>query len=134
MRLLLDTHTLLWLVAGEPQLSTTATHLLVNPANELLLSAATYWEIAIKVSLGKYRLSDPLADFINEAVRLYGLTIMPTTPQHAEAIVSLPHHHKDPFDRLLIAQAKVEDVALVSCDKAFDAYSVKRLWSTRDEA
>lgn len=102
--------------------------MLADPGHELLLSPASYWEIAIKVSLGKYRLADPLADFIEEAIRLYGLTVLPVTAKHAEAIVNLPHHHKDPFDRMLIAQAMVENIGLVSSDNAIDAYSVKRIW------
>lgn len=128
MRLLLDTHTLLWLVSGDAQLSKSATEMLIDPSNDLLISPATYWELAIKVSLGKYQLADPLADYIEEAVRLYGLTILPITPKHAEAVVQLHYHHKDPFDRMLIAQSLVEDVGRVSSDKAFDAYLVKRIW------
>ena len=102
--------------------------MLVDPGNDLLLSPATYWELAIKVSIGRYRLADRLSDYIEEAIRLYGLTILPITVAHAEAVVNLPHHHKDPFDRMLIAQSIVEDVALVSSDEALDAYSVTRLW------
>ena len=102
--------------------------LLVDPENDLLLSPATYWELAIKISIGKYRLTDPLAEYISEAVRLYGLNILPITPTHAEATVQLANHHKDPFDRMLIAQAIVEDVAVVIADDAFDAYPVTRLW------
>ncbi|MCY2943990.1 MAG: type II toxin-antitoxin system VapC family toxin [Planctomycetota bacterium] len=128
MKLLLDTHTLLWLVENNPQLSQTALDLLVDPGNELLLSPATYWELAIKISIRKYQLTDPLADYIAEAVQLYGLTILQMDVKHAEAIVTLPHHHKDPFDRMLIAQSIVENVALVSSDEAFDAYPIQRLW------
>jgi PIN domain nuclease of toxin-antitoxin system len=75
VKLLLDTHTLLWLVEDDPKLSQTALDLLVDPGNELLLSPATYWELAIKISISKYRLADPLADYIAEAVQLYGLRI-----------------------------------------------------------
>ena len=128
MRLLLDTHTLLWLVSDDPRLSNTGMQLLIDPANDLLISPATYWELAIKIAIGKYRLTDPLAEYINEAVRLYGLNILPITPVHAEATVKLPNHHKAPFDRMLIAQAIVEEVAIVSYDDAFDAYPVTRLW------
>ena len=128
MKLLLDTHTLLWLVADDRQLSKKGMQLLVDPENDLLLSPATYWELAIKISIGKYRLTDPLAEYINEAVRLYCLNVLPITPMHAEVTVQLPYHHKDPFDRMLIAQAIVEDVAVVSADDAFDAYPVTRLW------
>lgn len=107
MRLLLDTHTLLWLLEGNSQLSPLAMGLLVDPEHELLLSPATYWELAIKVSLGKYKLADPISEFIEEAVQLYGLTILPIELSHAEAVIDLPFHHKDPFDRMLIAQAMV---------------------------
>ena len=126
MKLLLDTHTLLWLVENNPQLSQIALDLLVDPGNELLLSPATYWELAIKISIRKYRLADPLADYIAEAVQLYGLRILPIDVRHAEA--TMPHHHKDPFDRMLIAQSVVENVALVSSDETFDAYPIQRLW------
>jgi PIN domain nuclease of toxin-antitoxin system len=115
-------------VSDDPKLSRKGMKLLVDSENDLLLSPATYWELAIKISIGKYRLTDPLADYINEAIRLYGLKILPITPKHAEANVQLPHHHKDPFDRLLIAQAVVEDVAVVSSDQAFDAYPITRVW------
>lgn len=128
MKLLLDTHTLLWLVENDPQLSQTALALLVDPGNELLLSPATYWELAIKISIRKYRLADLLADYIAEAVQLYGFSILPIDVKHAEAIVSLPHHRKDPFDRMLIAQSIVEDISLVSSDEVFDACPITRLW------
>lgn len=128
MKLLLDTHTLLWLVSDDPQLSKRGCELLIDPGNDLLLSPATYWELAIKISIGKYRLSDPLAVYIDEAVQLYGLTILPIAPKHAEAIVLLQYHHRDPFDRMLIAQAIVEDVAIVSADKVLDCYPIKRFW------
>lgn len=128
MKLLLDTHALLWLVSDNSQLSPKGRELLIDPDNDLLLSPATYWELAIKISIGKYRLSDPLAVYIDEAVQLYGLNILPIAPKHAEAIVLLHAHHRDPFDRMLIAQAIVEGVAVVSADKAFDAYPIKRLW------
>lgn len=128
MKLLLDTHTLLWLVENDPQLSQTALHLLVDPDNDLLLSPVTYWELAIKISIRKYRLAEPLTDYIAEAIQLYGLSILPISVPHAAAIENLPHHHKDPFDRMLIAQSIVEDVALVSSDEAFDVYPITRLW------
>jgi PIN domain nuclease of toxin-antitoxin system len=128
VRLLLDTHALLWLVEGDAQLSQSATDMLVDSANDLLLSSVTYWELAIKVSIGKYRLAEPLAAYVEEAIRLYALTVLPIEVTHAQAVVNLPYHHKDPFDRMLIAQSIVEQVAIVSSDRAFDAYSVQRLW------
>ena len=105
--------------------------LLVDSENDLLLSPATYWELAIKISIGKYRLTDPLADYINEAIRLYGLKILPITPKHAEANVQLPHHHKDPFDRLLIAQAGLEALTIVTADPAFRRYEVTVIDASR---
>ncbi|MEX1041434.1 MAG: type II toxin-antitoxin system VapC family toxin [Pirellulaceae bacterium] len=128
MRLLLDTHTLLWFVENDPKLSSKALDALADPNNDLLLSPATYSELAIKVGLGKYQLSDPLADYINEAIRLYQLTILPIDVQHAAMIATLPQHHRDPFDRLLIAQAIVEQVSLVSSDIAFEPNPITRLW------
>jgi len=128
VRVLLDTHTLLWLVEGDARLSQNGVDLLIDPENELLLSPATYWELAIKVSIGKYRLSDSLAAYIAEAIRLYQLTILPIEVRHAEAVSNLPHHHKDPFDRMLIAQCVVEQIPVISSDEAFDAYPVQRLW------
>ena len=113
---------------NDDKLARSAVKLLVDPENVLLLSPATFWELAIKVSIGKYRLADPLGDYIEEAIQLYGLTILPITVAHAQAVVDLPQYHKDPFDRMLIAQSIVEGVPLVSSDEAFDAYSVTRLW------
>jgi PIN domain nuclease of toxin-antitoxin system len=128
VRLLLDTHTLLWFVENDPKLSPKALDALADPNNDLLLSPATYWELAIKVGLGKYQLSEPLADYLNETIRLYELIILPIDVQHAATVSTLPQHHRDPFDRLLIAQAIVEEVSLVSGDAAFDAYPITRLW------
>lgn len=128
MRLLLDTHTLLWFVENDPKLSSGALDALSDPNNDLLLSPATYWELAIKVGLGKYQISDPLADYLNEAIRLYQLIILPIDVQHAATVATLAQHHRDPFDRLLIAQAIVEQISIVSSDAAFDAYPITRLW------
>lgn len=128
MRLLLDTHTLLSLVEDDARLSATGVNLLVDPDNELLLSPATYWELAIKIAIGKYRLSDSLSSYVEEAIRLYQLTILPINVRHAEAVADLPHHHKDPFDRMLIAQCIVGQIPIVSSDTAFDAYPITRLW------
>ena len=128
MKLLLDTHTLLWLVSDDPQLSKKGMHLPVDRDNDLLLSPATYWELAIKISIGKYRLTDPLAEYISEAVRLYGLNILPITPTHAEATVQLANHHKDPFDRMLICQAIEHDLMILTSDGLIMQYPVKTVW------
>ena len=128
MRLLLDTHTFLWFVLGDSQLSQTAMSLIVGPANEKWISPACYWEVAIKVSIGKYTLPVPHEVFFETAIRLNGFGVFPIEPKHTAIVATLPFHHKDPFDRLLIAQAMAEGIPLVSADDAFDPYGVQRLW------
>lgn len=128
MKLLLDTHTFLWMSLDDPQLSETARDLLADLENELWLSPASYWEIAIKISLGKYQLSEPLDEFVNREIANNDISVLSISTQHAQAVTSLPFHHKDPFDRLLIAQAMTGQMAIVSKDNTFDAYGVQRLW------
>ncbi|HYT87758.1 MAG TPA: type II toxin-antitoxin system VapC family toxin [Gemmataceae bacterium] len=128
MRLLLDTHAFLWFVLNDPQLSAAARTAISDPKNEVFVSPATYWEIAIKVSIGKYALTVPFEDFIRHALKDNGFKILPIEIRPAARVATLPFHHKDPFDRLLIAQALAEDLTLVSNENRFDAYGVKRLW------
>jgi PIN domain nuclease of toxin-antitoxin system len=128
VRLLLDTHTLLWYALADPKLSATAQGLILDPANEILISPASYWEIAIKVSIKKLALHQPYEDFLNACLNRYGFVILPVEPRHTAAVVTLPFHHKDPFDRLLIAQALVEVIPILSGDVTLDAYGVTRLW------
>jgi PIN domain nuclease of toxin-antitoxin system len=128
MRLLLDSHTLIWAVDDVSQLSPAAAAALPDPANELLLSAASIWEIGIKVGLGKLTLTLPYRQWMNQALVDLGLSILPITVEYADAQAGLPFHHRDPFDRLIIAQALTEKVAVVSADAAFDPYGVTRLW------
>ena len=125
---LLDSHALLWFALADPKLSATAKALILDPANQILLSPASYWEIAIKVSLGKLTLHRPYEEFIDICLNKYGFTILPIEPKHAAQLLSLPFHHRDPFDRLLIAQAISESAPIISSDSALDAYPVKRLW------
>ena len=128
MRVLLDTHTLLWFALTDSKLSGPATALIMDPANEKLVSPASYWEIAIKISINKYALSKPYDVFMHEAIDMNGFSYLHIEPKHTAALTTLPFHHKDPFDRLLTAQAIVEDIPIISGDPAFDAYPVKRLW------
>ena len=128
MRLLLDTHAFLWFVLNDGQLSSTARGLIVDPANDVLISPASYWEIAIKISIGKYSLHAPYAAFIEQSIGGNGFEVLHIEPKHAAAITNLAHHHRDPFDRLLIAQALVEQVPLLSSDPDFDGYPIQRLW------
>ena len=128
MRLLLDTHTLLWFALTDPQLSGTATSLIMDPDNEKLVSPASYWEIAIKISIKKYSLSKPYEIFMDEAIDKNGFGYLHIEPKHTAALTTLPFHHKDPFDRLLIAQAIIEGIPIISGDTVLDSYPVKRLW------
>jgi len=128
MNLLLDTHTLLWFVLGDAQLSAAARELIEGATNPKFVSPATYWEIAIKISIGKYALNEPYETFIDRAIRQNGFFILPIEPRHTALLINLPFHHRDPFDRLIIAQAMVEGLAIVSADPVFDDYLVQRLW------
>ena len=128
MRLLLDTHTLLWFLWADPKLSGTAAALIRDPANDVQVSVASCWEIAIKVGTGKLQLGEPSRTYLPRELARNRFDLLPITLDHATAVESLPHHHRDPFDRLLIAQATIENVPLVSADAAFDAYAVRRLW------
>ena len=109
-------------------MSATARLLIEDVANMKFVSPASYWELAIKVGLGKYALTESYDDFIQHAIFDNGFIILPVEPRHTAVLVSLPLHHRDPFDRLLIAQAMVEGISLVSIDAAFDPYPIARLW------
>jgi PIN domain nuclease of toxin-antitoxin system len=125
---LLDTHALLWFALNDAQLSSTALSLIMDAANEKLVSPASYWEIAIKISIGKYALSRPYDDFMQAAIDSNGFSCLHIETKHTSVLTTLPFHHKDPFDRLLIAQAMVETIPIVSNDSMLDAYPIKRLW------
>ena len=128
MRVLLDTHTFLWFVLGDSKLSSTARQQIEDQQNDKLLSPASYWEIAIKISLGKYTLPQPYEQFMQKAISDNGFIILPVEVKHTAALTNLPFHHRDPFDRLIIAQAMVEQTRVISDDLAFDAYRVTRIW------
>ena len=125
---LLDTHTFLWFVWDDPQLSTLAKTTIQDPANRPLVSVATCWEIAIKVGIGKLRLGEPATTFLPREIAANRLTLLGIELAHAMFVETLPHHHKDPFDRMLIAQAVIEKMPIVSADAVFDQYGVTRLW------
>jgi PIN domain nuclease of toxin-antitoxin system len=128
VRLLIDTHTFLWFALDSPELSSTARDLIIDAENEILLSVASAWEIAIKVSIGKLTLSQPFTLFLPDQLRRNDIELLPVTLPHIQHIATLPFHHKDPFDRMIIAQSLVEKIPLISIDAVFDAYSVQRLW------
>src|SRR4051812_36529358 len=128
MRLLLDTHTFLWFVLKDPQLSRVADNLIADPTNDVIVSPATYWEIAIKVAKKKLDLFAPYDDFMKQGIDGNDFEILPIETKHTSLLTTMPVHHKDPFDRLIISQALTERIPVVSVDSAFDPYGVVRLW------
>lgn len=128
MKLLLDTHTLLWFLADDPQLSPTAKAGIENPLTAKYVSVATCWEIAIKVGLNKLNLGEPASKFLPRELVANHFQLLDIGLSHVTRVETLPFHHRDPFDRLLIAQAMLENVPLVSADAVFDAYGVTRVW------
>ena len=128
MRILLDSHALIWAVDRPALLSDASRSALQDVNNRLTISAATVWELSIKIGLGKLQLTTSLRDWLQAAMRDLGLELLPITIDHADRQTQLPFHHRDPFDRLLIAQALVEQMPLVSCDAKFDPCGVSRIW------
>jgi PIN domain nuclease of toxin-antitoxin system len=126
--LLLDAHTLLWFVWDDPHLSPTAKALIEDPTNHKFVSVATCWEIAIKVGLKKLDLGEPAATFLPRELATNGFDLLGIELIHATSVEALPPHHKDPFDRLLVAQAMIEKLPVVSVDTQLDAYGITRLW------
>ena len=124
MRYLLDTHVWLWMLAAPERLGPSVRALLEDEANQLMLSAASSWEIAIKYSTGRLSLPDAPAQFVPRYMEEMGVQGLPVQHRHALAVAQLAWHHRDPFDRLLVAQAQVEDLPLVTADHAFDVYEV----------
>jgi PIN domain nuclease of toxin-antitoxin system len=127
MKLLLDTHVFIWWADHPEKLSPAALSALENEANELFLSVASVWEMQIKIQLGRLKLSLPLKELVKNQQETNDLTVSPVALTHVLALDNLPFHHKDPFDRLLIAQSIEEDLTLVTADSQFSTYSVKLL-------
>ena len=128
MRLLLDTHAFLWWVDGSAVLGRRGCAAISNPENEVLVSIASCWEMAIKISLGKLRLTRSLAPFISEQLTVNGFSLLNVSLKHIARVADLPFHHRDPVDRLLAAQALEEELTIVSRDRSFRKYGVARLW------
>ena len=126
--LLLDTHAMLWFFWDDPQLSARAKVLIQDANNRKLVSIATCWEIAIKVGLGKLDLAEPSRSFLPREIARNNLELLPISLGHATMVEGLVAHHRDPFDRLLVAQAMTEGLPLVSADGIFDQYGINRLW------
>ena len=128
MKILLDSHALIWAVDDPSQLGRQAEVALRDPANNLFMSAGTAWELSIKIGLGKLTLSLPFRQWMGSAMTDLGVSLLPITVDHADEQSRLPKHHGDPFDRLLIAQAHVEGLTIVSNDAVFDQYGAARVW------
>jgi len=128
MRPLLDTHTFIWFFTGNTKISNQARALIENQDNEKLLSTASVWEIAIKQSTGKLSFHVPFEVFIKQQLSLNDFNLLNINLDHLAVVATLPFHHRDPFDRLLIAQSIVEKIPILSVDSAFDAYPIERLW------
>jgi PIN domain nuclease of toxin-antitoxin system len=128
LRVLLDTHAFLWWDIAPDELSPVARACLEHPENTVLLSVVSVWEMQIKAQLGRLTLRLPLATLIREQQERNGFVMLPVTLEHVLAVQDLPNRHKDPFDRLLIAQALAEDATLLSRDAVFSSYPVRVLW------
>ena len=128
MNLLLDTHSLLWFLNEDPHLVPNAKALIEDSLNRKFVSMATCWEIAIKVGLKKLDLGEPVPTFLPRELLVNKFGLLHIELVHALHVENLPRHHRDPFDRLLVAQSIIEKIAIVSSDEKFDSYGVVRLW------
>ena len=128
MKYLLDTHALLWFLAGDKQLSGRVLQLIDDLNNEIFVSIVSLWEIAIKVSLGKLTLIKPFEELFPEQLHFNSIEIVDITVDTLIKLITLPLLHRDPFDRLIIAQALVEGLPIIGVDSAFDAYGISREW------
>jgi PIN domain nuclease of toxin-antitoxin system len=128
VKALLDTHTFIWWANNDPSLGVLAKGAISDPANEIFLSSASTWEMAIKIALGKLTLSLPLNAFVVSQIMQYQFKPLRITYEHTYQVEALPQHHKDPFDRLLIAQAITENLVLLTCDSVIGQYAVTTLW------
>ena len=129
MRILLDTHTFLWFIGGDSRLHKEARRRIEDLENKRFLSTASLWEIAIKASLGKLRLGMSVTELVHNQVEGNAIDVLGITAAHLDSLARLPFHHRDPFDRLIIAQSLVEEIPVLGKDAAFDLYPIQRLWS-----
>ena len=128
MKYLLDTHTLLWIVTDDKQLSIKAKRYFLNKKNDIYLSIASLWEMAIKISLNKLKINQSLEEFCKEHIIGSNIKILDIKIEHLAKLESLKFKHRDPFDRMLACQCAGENLAIISKDKEFDKYSIKRIW------
>ena len=128
MNILLDTHALLWLITGDKRLSKTSMKIFLNTDNRLYFSIISLWEICIKKSLDKISLKNNWLDIIQEEMKTNSIQWLPVEVHHCAKVIELPFYHRDPFDRMLIAQAMTEDLSILSRDNRFSAYDIKCIW------
>ena len=128
MKLLLDTHTFIWFVENDKQLPIKSKRLIENSENEIFLSIASLWEIAIKLQLKKLELSVSL-EKVMQLAALNGFIFLPILPEHIIALTKLEFFHRDPFDRIIIAQSINEQQTIITKDKVFDDYGIERMWN-----
>jgi len=128
MRCLLDTQTFLWLAAGDERLGSRCVQAYLDTQNDSFLSIASVWEMAIKLSVGRLTLGRPLRQLVETARKGQGIRLLPIELEHALHVAQLPFHHRDPFDRLIVAQALVEGMTILSRDESLDRYGVQRVW------
>ncbi|MBQ36525.1 MAG: PIN domain nuclease [Gemmatimonadaceae bacterium] len=128
MKLLIDTHVFLWAVHGDPRLSKPAREAYLNRRNDLYVSAASFWEIGIKVSLGKLELASGWLETLRHEMEASGLRLLPVEPEHCASLASLPFHHRDPFDRLLVTQALKEGMSIITADRKLAEYEPACVW------
>lgn len=128
MRVLLDTHAFIWLVSGAAEMSPGAREMALDPANQLLVSAASLWEMGIKSNQGKLTLRRPFADFVRNGLRGNQMSLLRIKLNHVIRFERLPRHHKDPFDRMIAAQSLEEGLPVVGRDRMLDEYGVDRRW------
>jgi PIN domain nuclease of toxin-antitoxin system len=129
VRLLLDTHCWLWAMCSPERINLKVRKILENPETELYLSAASVWEASIKQALGKLKVPEPLDKYFATRMREERVYELAISVRHAARVGELPHHHRDPFDRILIAQAQCESLPIVTADPAFKKYDVKSIWA-----
>ena len=128
MRVLLDTHAFLWLITGDARLSEAAQKIYLNPENVLYLSIISLWEICIKNSLEKISLKNGWLETIQEEMQTNTIQWLAVEIEHCAKVIDLPFHHRDPFDRMLIAQSIVEDLAIITRDNRLTAYGIRCMW------
>ena len=128
MKLLLDTHSFLWWIGDDARLSGPAREAIADPGNDVSFSVASAWELAIKTAIGRFEAEGGLGPFLEEHIQRNAFRVLPVKLEHAVSVAALPAHHRDPFDRILVAQAIVEGLTLVTRDALVTAYAVPTVW------